>query len=495
MRLGPPSGATRAEFERLRSEGDLQRGLALGRAGRLDEAVGVSALAEGDFLEWAAPLSAALDTRTGVVGVSGRDTRAAAQVAVLLAAWLGERGLAVTVVDSCVEEPVLRKPLPEDGDEGLVDSLLFGVSSECVVRRTLATGVSVVTAGSHPVTVRGVFEAAAYGAMLRGLAGDGLALVVLEPARLGDAAASLDALVCVVEDGGELSSLAATADSTRTVTVLLGDIASEEDQRGLRERQMRPLEVGDAEPSERPQTDAGEEPAGSVEEAFVRPEPLVVGAALERKPRKRRGLSVLVTLVVIVAAAAVWWGLDGRERFGPSAVRDRVPPREVAAPGRQQETGPADSGEEATAPEGGAESMTAEREDQPGGEPVSDLPAEAVAIEEQTGGADATSGDVSTEGRPLSDERIHGPGGRYLVMVSSHKMERDAGFEATEIERKGVDVDVVAAEVPDRGTWYRIVVSGGYPRHAAALEVLDTIKSLGYEGAWIEFAPRPASDG
>jgi len=45
---------------------------------------------------------------------------------------------------------------------------------------------------------------------------------------------------------------------------------------------------------------------------------------------------------------------------------------------------------------------------------------------------------------------------------------------------------VVATEVKDRGIWFRVVVSGGYPMLSAAREDLETIKTLGYEGAWIE---------
>ena len=73
-------------------------------------------------------------------------------------------------------------------------------------------------------------------------------------------------------------------------------------------------------------------------------------------------------------------------------------------------------------------------------------------------------------------------------MVSSHRREGDARIEAAQVSRQGVETEVVATDVADRGVWYRVVVAGGYPSHSTALEVLDTIKSLGYEGAWIERA-------
>jgi hypothetical protein len=74
-------------------------------------------------------------------------------------------------------------------------------------------------------------------------------------------------------------------------------------------------------------------------------------------------------------------------------------------------------------------------------------------------------------------------------MVSSHKYESAAALEARELTELGVDVEVVAAEVAERGTWYRVLISGGYPTLASARTVLDTIKTFGYEGAWVERVP------
>jgi hypothetical protein len=75
-------------------------------------------------------------------------------------------------------------------------------------------------------------------------------------------------------------------------------------------------------------------------------------------------------------------------------------------------------------------------------------------------------------------------------MVSSHHREAAAEVEATELGELGVVAEVAAAEVAGRGTWFRVLVSGGYPTLARARAVLDTIKSFGYEGAWIERAPQ-----
>ena len=68
--------------------------------------------------------------------------------------------------------------MPEDGDEGLVDAVLFGLSDVTVTRRTLARGVRLMTAGSHPLTEERVFESVSFAGLLRRLAQDSLVLVL-----------------------------------------------------------------------------------------------------------------------------------------------------------------------------------------------------------------------------------------------------------------------------------------------------------------------------
>ena len=62
------------------------------------------------------------------------------------------------------------------------------------------------------------------------------------------------------------------------------------------------------------------------------------------------------------------------------------------------------------------------------------------------------------------------------------------------VEELGVATDVVAADLENRGTWFRVAVAGGYPTLRRARSVLDTIKSFGYEGAWIERTPDSNSE-
>jgi hypothetical protein len=117
---------------------------------------------------------------------------------------------------------------------------------------------------------------------------------------------------------------------------------------------------------------------------------------------------------------------------------------------------------------------------------VEDSPA-APAKEIGSAGLDESDVPAARES-PDGGTVISGPGGRYRIMVSSHRHEGAAVFEARQLIERGVGAEVVATKVKDRGIWFRVVVSGGYPMLSAAREDLDTVRNLGYEGAWIERA-------
>ena len=174
------SGAAGEELERLRESGVLAGGVALERTGQVGDLVLVRPVIGDALAGWMPDLERLLDVVNGVVGISGTDMSEAAGLAAHAAAWLGDRGRTVVLVDATVESPVLGKALDEDRDEGLVDAVLFGVSRAGIVRRTLAPGVSVVTAGSYPLSVDHVFEADAFSRVLRALAED------FQICRIGD---------------------------------------------------------------------------------------------------------------------------------------------------------------------------------------------------------------------------------------------------------------------------------------------------------------------
>ncbi len=186
--------------------------------------VGTIKIALGDTPEWPVPVRPVLDDVVGgwmpdlekallkcrgsVIGISGNDTLLTASIASTVAAWIGARGRQVTLIDASLETPVIAKALLDDGDEGVVDAVLFGVSTSVVARRTLAANVTLVTAGSRPISTSRVLGADAFRVVLDKLARDGaLVLVVLPREDLGRALWFLDSVVAVGRTVEEISSV------------------------------------------------------------------------------------------------------------------------------------------------------------------------------------------------------------------------------------------------------------------------------------------------
>jgi len=44
---------------------------------------------------------------------------------------------------------------------------------------------------------------------------------------------------------------------------------------------------------------------------------------------------------------------------------------------------------------------------------------------------------------------------------------------------------VIPVQFDDGGLWYRVVVRGGYPSLDSARVVVDELKHLGYDSAWV----------
>ncbi len=541
------SGTASEELERLRESGVVAGGVALERTGRVGDPVLVRPVIGDALAGWMPDLERLLDVVKGVVGISGTDMSEAAGLAADAAAWLGDRGRTVVLVDATVESPVLGKALDEDRDEGLVDAVLFGVSRAAIVRRTLAPGVSVVTAGSHPLSVDNVFESDAFSKMLRTLAEDALVLVLVPPVHVTKTLGALDAVVCVAGTEADIVSLASCTGDVRTTGILVleqSDAADAEEPGEVADAE-EPGEVADAEEpgeaadAEEPGEVAGAEEPGELaerpplvvpmREGLVvsarleaapqesrtgraergRPEiearrddtggakhkPVVLGASLRRRRMTPNHLAATVAVLVIVAIAVMlWWFVDGERRS--NLWLDNLSRREHE---RVVEGGDWEPVEDSSAPRGEAgevgttelitdgEDRAAGGEDPSTGEIASEGEREAPG--EEIGSAGLDESEVRAV-RESSDggTAISGPGGRYRIMISSHRHEGAAVFEAERLIQRGVGAEVVAKEVENRGMWFRVVVSGGYPILSAAREDLETIKVLGYEGAWIERA-------
>ena len=517
MELKPSSGAAPEELERLTESGVLAGFVILERAGQTGGPVLVRPVIGDGLAGWMPDLERLLGVVKGVVGVSGTNMAEAAGVAADAAAWLGDRGRTVVLVDAVVERPVLGKALYEDRDEGLVDAVLFGVSRGAVVRRTLAPGVSVVTAGSHPLSVNSVFEAAEFSTMLRALAEDALVLVLVPPTYVSKILGVLDAAVCVAGTRADIASLASCTGGVRTTGILVreqSEAAVDPEESGgpaeppalvlpTRDDSGRPAEteaqVGEASPEHaelgRQESETGRE--GTEEPGLT---PIVIGASSRGRRRSSNRVAATAAVLVIVAIATLlWWFVDGEHRFGSRPGGSVRPGLERVVEARDSETPedhavtPGEMGEAARTDEGAdREAADAHGEGPSGGGRTTAEGREASLQEISAGGDDSAM--PPTREWPDGDTIISGPGGPYRIMVSSHRYEGAAVFEAGQLIERGVAAEVVATEVEDRGIWFRVVVSGGYPRLSGAREVLDTIKTLGYEGAWIERAVATSDD-
>jgi len=217
-----PEEASR-ELDRLRESGTLAGAAALERAGGPLSPLLVRPLVGDAADDWMPAVDRTIGVVSGVVAFSGPDMSETAEVAAQAAAWLGDRGRTIVLVDASVERPLLGKPLPEDGDEGLVDAVLFGVSPPAVVRRTLSPGVSVVITGSYPLSVDAVFDGGKLPTVLGRLAEDALVFLLVPPGNLSSVSGALDAAVCIAEGAVDIESVAVSVSGVRVVGILVLD--------------------------------------------------------------------------------------------------------------------------------------------------------------------------------------------------------------------------------------------------------------------------------
>ncbi len=505
-----------AGLKELLEAGVLREGLVLIPPGDLAAPLSVRARITDEEDDWVRPIEGALEATAGArIGVAAADPVLAAAVAVELAVRLGDSGRRAVLIDGSVEAPSLAKALPNDGDEGLVDIVMFGVSPMKGVRRTLAPGVSLVTAGSYPLSASDVFEAEEISRLLATLAEEAAVVLVLPRHRLRSAARLLTSVIAVAESADGIRSLAAEAGGCGVIGILAGaaetpvlvaEAVEPPEPQAVEPRQRREIERPGAsrpEVTEEPAVASvlGVRPAGQ-EAAEERPEettppppwsagtdagPVVRGARLVRRPRHRSLRPAAVWLTVVAAAVVAAW-------FGISALRGS-PDRRALESGRPT-------------PARVAEQPNGEPSGRPGGD--GEAPGAATAGERGTrvadrGASEVVVGEVVEDHGAASDERkptgglrdqdageeppagpIAGPGGPYTVFVSSHRIASAGRIEVEELGRVGVSAAIVPTEVGETGVWHRVVVSGGYATLTAARTALARIHRLGYEGAWIE---------
>jgi len=471
--------------------------------GGFNDPMDVRPVAGGTVDGWAAQIADALgEARGRIVAVTSERPGLAAHVALGLAEQLADAGAPVTVVDGSIEEPVFAKGLPEDGEEGLVDAVLFGVSSSTVARRTLMHGVRLVTAGSYPISVPAVLGAEAYRTTLQKLAREDATVLLVLPATYASVAASAASQLVIV--GRDLA----------TVERLSRDLRSAEDLRDVRfvtvlsapepppvvevpapEARTSEKEHGGGEPLviDAPPDDAT--PDGGVTR-----EPVVVtantaflpdsppdqheDAPLEGERPAGRRWGGLVTAIVILLIAGVAWRTGIVDRLLSDDGDDPIPvvtPEETVAQGSS----------EAASVDSLTGSTDALQADDPG-------VTEAMALDGVTGVEDDAPAQQESEtaDTQLRDWRALAVSGavpgRYVVFTSSHRLISAADRDAGALERRGFPSRVVDVDIPERGMWHRVAVDAGFRTLDDTRELLDIMKDVGYEGAWIERLREPA---
>jgi hypothetical protein len=450
------------------------------------------------MFDWMPPIEAALAAEPGArIGVTGSDRTLAARVACEAAGWIAERGKRVVVIDGSIDDPALPKALPEDGDEGLVDVVLFGVSPSVAVRRTLAPGVFVMTTGSHPGSVSAVFGSDAFPRVISELSADSVVLIVLPTGFLPYALGGLTTVLAVERTVGKLDAVASLLSEValfarpRAIAVLVSEAAEEgapspgvhadtTKAAGAGERELGPGEIGAApdlgegtalrggsapEFSPAPTTDDAElEEDGFAPSTDFEYREIILGAGDGKRPRRRWALAVLLLALALSAVGA--WRLVERNRL-TADERARSPEATAAKP---TATAPKPDVTQAGQAAQDTEWTAGQGETIPGTESGVER---AVAVRETTPAAPAHG-------------PIAGAGGSYVLFLSSHRSEAAAETDARAALSLGVDSQVIPTEVGDTGTWYRVAVRGGYPTLGEARSVLKVVKNLGYGGAWIE---------
>ncbi|MFH1502965.1 MAG: SPOR domain-containing protein [Candidatus Eisenbacteria bacterium] len=527
---GPPPQA----LSEARDAGLIEGAVMLQTAGELPELAVVRPLVEEPGASWTGWLAGLMrpGTRT-LLGVVSHDARLAASVACDLASWWGDRDRDTVVVDGSLESPSVDKPLREDGDEGFVDAVLFGVSPSAVARRTLAAGVRVVTAGSHPLSVAKALDPGRLSEFAASLAAD-VTLLVVPSVNLELVASALDAVVLVGGDAGALLSGARRARDAGVTAITLALIAPGGARAGIAAETPAPIEPeplvdhdeGDGrEPSgpdegrelpsvddrgelppvddsrelppvddrgelppiddrgelppvddrgELPPIDEGPEPPEPDDSPFLPEGGTVVTAAARVGTRPRRaGRSGVVAVLVVLVAAAGWF------LFRPGGLLNEQP---LERPGTR--TTPSSAEPDARTSADGVAAEPDAPTSRDGVAAEADAPTSREDVPAEVGTATQEEDDVASPVLERPDV-IAGGDGPYVIYLSSHRYRSAAELDRGDAGASGIDAVIIEAELPESGTWYRVAVSGGFSSLAEARNVLDIIKQLGYEGAWL----------
>jgi len=483
----------------------------------LNSPIEVRPMAEPSEDEWGLQVARALgEVRGSVLAVTAEQPVLAAHLALGLASRLVETGAPVTVVDGSIEDPVFAKGLPEDGDEGLVDAVLFGVSSSTVARRTLLHGVRLVTAGSYPISVPAVLSADAYRTTLEKLAREDATVIVVLPAAYAPVAAGVASQLIIVERDlpaldrltrdlrrdDELRDVRFVAvlstdeqipiEDASAASVVPPEVAGVEEL----EEQESVEAAGVDEPEEQESVEAAgvDEPEEqeSVEaaggEGVTRTPALVTANAafaadvaptdseeesVQRKRSSGGSWGGWIAVIVILLIAGVVWRMG---ILDPLFGDENEGPVEIAAVDEREPSAVDSAALSDSATVNAAPSELAASTVSAAGEPVAGDGGDAQA---------ADAGETAVHDWRAAAVSAAVPG-RYVVFTTSHKHPADAELAAATLERRGFPSVVVDVDIPERGRWHRVAVDAGFRTLDDTRELLDIMKEVGYEGAWVE---------
>ena len=226
----------------------------------------------------------------------------------------------------------------------------------------------------------------------------------------------------------------------------------------------------------------------------------VVGASVKNRVLPRW---VLPALLVVVALAAVifsaigtgWWRtLVDHRSGGPRVVSIADRERSVDAGGSGVgEDGDAGGRRGAVSGivETGMEEASAGQTDRVTGADTEAVGRDEIADGDAAGGDEAGTGGAAAvvESEPVNFGQEHpaasGTGGPYRAIVLSGRNADSASAEASRLEERGFSVEVIPVDIGDGGLWYRVAVRGGYPALDSAREIVNELRRLGYDSAWV----------
>jgi cell division septation protein DedD len=392
--------------------------------------------------------------------------------------------------------------VPEKDALGFLDLLLYG-SSLGAIRQKTSGGVSVIGAGSFPVTKKMPFVLTAFEEAERRLASHSRCVIFSGPLyqdedELHPLVGAIDVPVFVrvaeLAGAGEVDpieeQIASELDkeifsvrisTSREAVTSAEPVVEEPVQKdaGAFEKMETPEPVDSAqtqrievptpsykgEPDEPRPGEPTEKPApveswDHTEELLELPYEEKIRAS--RLPRMAAGV-----IAVIIIVFVVWW--FQRER-----------PEELAGPTVTEEVATvlADSGA-VDAEEGGSGVQQSTQdvkvtESEPSGEPAQvPLPADSAAMPAGEVVSDATpveEGAIDSENILVMDDLQQEWAGHYLVHISSFRDPTKARNEVTYLERQGFPVFIVYINLASKGSWYRV--------YAGPLKTRDEARSM-----------------